>query len=706
MEDIKEHLIGSAVLSFSDNAEAKLAATQLLDEWTDPDDDGARDAIARWNAVDDKPGHSWWQIGSWVALVVASMTVLLCDYQEVGRYVAWREWIGGNMSAMPEPGSRFTRHLTHEQALLIGGGPKLPRAEALWRRHPDNPAYFAEYAIAHASEFQSLPPGFLETARRLDPENAWFTWFAASVEAKGALENKSVVHKESDGTERWTDTWKVLDQNRVDRASALIEEARSQPKFENFSNEMLLKRQALFPISNRIDLMDGIGQISTHSSAPDVHLMNAAFLQIGRSRLAAEAGDVAGFRDACQNGENFLRQLAGSEAGTLLAGVIEIGYVSSFSKAFAEGAEKLGLERESTRWKKLMEAATSRREASRANTFMVDGEIADPQLVGSTMFGNSLEVALSAIRTPPPLTDADLKPGRMLDHEILSRFCGYLSWVAMGFALLVVAGYRFRIGPLARRLAKRVEQLLDFQDWAWVVGTGIILPLVYVMAVNRLTPLGGHQFGMVGNAMLLPAGHFLGLIILWLVVPLQIARCRLAKRIPWLGFPKASWAGWLATGTALAFIPLVGWAGITRTFPPGWADWMRNLNVDLSFPSASDGPWRWGLAIGALALPVLWLIVCVCSALLSSRRRLFHHAITAGILVKTFPAAMILIALSTMAFKESERSWFKRDPMNCWDSAKPGWTAYEADIALQLKKEMRELLTPHSNSPLPRHAPD
>jgi hypothetical protein len=133
---------------------------------------------------------------------------------------------------------------------------------------------------------------------------------------------------------------------------------------------------------------------------------------------------------------------------------------------------------------------------------------------------------------------------------------------------------------------------------------------------------------------------------------------------------------------------------------------MRNLNVDLSFPSASDGPWRWGLAIGALALPVLWLIVCVCSALLSSRRRLFHHAITAGILVKTFPAAMILIALSTMAFKESERSWFKRDPMNCWDSAKPGWTAYEADIALQLKKEMRELLTPHSNSPLPRHAPD
>ncbi|MEO5713371.1 MAG: hypothetical protein ABIT37_07765 [Luteolibacter sp.] len=53
---------------------------------------------------------------------------------------------------------------------------------------------------------------------------------------------------------------------------------------------------------------------------------------------------------------------------------------------------------------------------------------------------------------------------------------------------------------------------------------------------------------------------------------------------------------------------------------------------------------------------------------------------------------MLLLALATIAFKASERSWFQRDHMLRWDSARPGWSGYEADLALQLKKEMRELL--------------
>ena len=694
MPNSKERLIEAATRPFSDNAEMKLAAARLLGELVTPDAAGAENAIARWDTVDARTNHPWWQYSLWVTLLVVSVTMLLRDYQEIGRYVAWREWIGGNMmsASMLEPPAHFTRDLTHEQTLLLGDDPKLPRKETLRNLHPDNPAYFAEYAVEYATEFKSLPPDFLETARRLDPENAWFTWFAASVETKGALANKSVKQKEPDGTVREIDTWTVLDQARVDRASALIREARGQPKFENYANEMLLKRQALFPVRNLIDRMDGIGQISKTSSSPNIKLMDAAFLQIARSRMTAEAGDAAGFQDACQNGERFLRHLARSEAGTLLSGVVEIGYLASLSKAFAEGAEKLGLERETARWKAVVEASAAGKTAKLSNDFLVDGKVAEPQLVGGTLFGNSFDVSPRAVMAPPALTDADLEPGRMLDHEILSRFCGYLSWVVMGFSLLAVAGYRFRVAPLGRGLAKRMEQLLVWQDWAWVLGAGIILPLAYVMVVNRFTPLGGRQFGMVGNAMMLPAGHYLGLILLWLVVPLQIGRWCLTKRVPCFGFPRASWAGWLAIGTAVAFVPLIGWAGITRSFAPFWADWMENLNVDLSFLSATAGQWRWWLALAALAVPVLWLGFCVCSALLTASYRLAHHATTARILVKTFPAAMTLIALSTMVFKESESSWFQRDRMNCWDSAKPGWTAYEADIALQMKKEMREIL--------------
>ena len=694
MDDLKERLIEASVRPLEDNAEMKLAATHLLDGLMEPASLGAQEAIARWDAVDARPGQPWWQATLWAALLVVSVTMLLRDYQEISRYVAWREWIGGNMmsASMPEPAANFTRSLTHEQTLLLGDDPQLPRKEALWHLHPDNPAYFAEYAVEHANEFKTLPPDFLETARRLDPENAWFTWLAASVEVKGALENISVKHEEPDGSVREIDTWTVLDQARVDRASALVVEARSQQNFENYANEMLLKRQALFPVRNLIDRMDGIGEISKTSFSPNLRLMDAAFLQIARSRLAAEAGNVAGFQDACQNGERFLRQLAGSEAGTMLTGVIEIGYLASLSKAFAEGGKQLGLEREAARWKKLMDAFSARKTAIRSNVFLVDGKVTEPKLIGGALFGNLSEVGARAVQTPPALTDADFKPGRMLDHEILSRFCGYLSWVVMGFSLLAMAGYQFRVAPLGRRLAKRMEQLLVYQDWAWIIGAGIILPLAYVTAVNRLTPLGGRQFGMIGNAILLPTGHFLGLILLWLIVPLQIVRWRLAQRIPWLGFPRDSWPGWLAVVASVAFVPLIGWAGITRSFAPFWADWMEKLNVALSVLNAAEVPWRWWLAVGVLAMPGLWLSFCICSALLISSHRLVHRATTARILVKTFAVVMILIALLTMAFKKSERSWFQRDHMICWDSAKPGWTAYEADIALQLKKEMRDLI--------------
>ena len=59
-----------------------------------------------------------------------------------------------------------------------------------------------------------------------------------------------------------------------------------------------------------------------------------------------------------------------------------------------------------------------------------------------------------------------------------------------------------------------MEELLDAGDWTWILGAGVLLPLVYVLAVSLLTPLGGREFGMLGNGMLLPAGHFVGLILL------------------------------------------------------------------------------------------------------------------------------------------------------------------------------------------------
>jgi len=687
----KERLIESAVRPLEVNAEMRLAAKRLLDEAVIEDAPGTEDAVARWNAVDAKRGLRGWQTMLWVALAVVSVTVLLRDYQEIGRYVARRERIGREAVYMPKQPADFTRNLTREQTLLLSYNPKLSARKELWRLDPDNPAYFAEYAVAYARDSRSLPPDFLTTARRLDPENAWFTWLAAAVELRSALEPEYGSHKEAGGTVHEIQIWKITDQARADRASAMIAEAKSQPKFENYVDAMHFKRQAILTALHPIDQM--ARRFIFSGDSPDLMLGGAAHLQVARAWLAAEAGDVAGFQEACRNVEHFLRQMAGTEGGFQFQGTGDIAYLIFVSNAFRVSAEMLGLERETARWKAVIDAVAARATAIRSNDFLVDGKVVDPYHVGGMMFGSPFDLVPQAVRHPPLLTDAELKPSRMLDHEILSRFCGYLTWGVMGISLMTVAAYRFRVARLNWRLAERMEQLLNGPDWAWLLGAGVVMPLAYVMAVNRLTPLGGHQFGMLGSAFLLPFGHFLGLIVLWLVVPLQIVRWRMAKRAAGLGFPQAPWQGWLAAAAAMAFIPLIGWAGISRSYTPFWADWIEHLGIYLNFaPIRTKSGLCW-LAIGVLAIPVFWLCISLCRALLSVPHRLMHPATTARVLVKIFPVAMVLIALATMAFKASERSWFERDRMTRWNPAKPGWTPHEAEVAAQLKKEMLELLS-------------
>ena len=59
---------------------------------------------------------------------------------------------------------------------------------------------------------------------------------------------------------------------------------------------------------------------------------------------------------------------------------------------------------------------------------------------------------------PPPLTAADLRPGRLMDHEIISQWGSLGAAVLLLPGLAAVAGYRFRSGTVVRRLGGRMGQ--------------------------------------------------------------------------------------------------------------------------------------------------------------------------------------------------------------------------------------------------------
>ncbi len=87
---------------------------------------------------------------------------------------------------------------------------------------------------------------------------------------------------------------------------------------------------------------------------------------------------------------------------------------------------------------------------------------------------------------------------------------------------------------------------------------------------------------------------------------------------------------------------------------------------------AAGGTWRFWVTIVFLGLPIFWLIAGAFRAFIRPPNRLIYPTTTAQLLIVPFAAAMLLLALATIGFKRSERSWFQRDRMIRWDLARPG----------------------------------
>lgn len=677
MQDLRSRLIEATVRPLEDSAEMKAAAEHLLERVVPPDANGAEQVIRRLDEVDRKKRGLWWLL-PWVLLAVISVGVITTDHREIRRYVAWRSWFGGKMGTMFPAQDRHSTELTHRQKLLLGRDEDpFSRSGALWRDEPGNPAFFAEYACLYMQDNRALPPDFLETARRIDPDNALFTYLAASVEGHESVEQGQ------DGS------WKILDQQRFDRATALIREALSQSRYQSYAGEMMRLRLTEFPVRSRMEQMDLIMGISHHPS-PNLKHYQVIGLMLTRCRMAAESGDRDTYLQCAEDAGHLISGMVRDTPGTMLSSVIIRGMVIVLAKELSDGATKLGLQEEAARWKGLHDRVLANKEAGKSRVLTLEDRPGDPKLMAGTLFGYGLETGVKISMAPPVLRDNNLEPGRLQDHEILSRLCCYLSWVLMAVCLIGSLAYRFRATRLGWRLAQRMESLLGWNDWIWIVAAGVLLPLFFVGVMNRFTPLGGRQFGMIGTGLLLPAIHFLGLVVIWLIASAQVTRWRLARLAGPLGFTRAPLAGWLALACAAAFIPASGWAVISRSYPPLWVNWMSGL--DISLESSLDHLWLSWTAIALLAISLLWICTCVFHAFFGRTEEVMRRATSIRILAKPMLAAMILLGLATVALKASERYWFARDRIERADPVKPGWTAFEHDMSTQLHLELREIL--------------
>ncbi|MEO7101118.1 MAG: hypothetical protein ABI162_17315 [Luteolibacter sp.] len=681
MPDSPTRLIETAVRPLADDAEMKLAGSHLLSELVKPDPEGAEKAIQRWDAVDAKKSRPVWRILLFSMLVIASAVIWTDGVKAV---VNRGSMFGSPISDIfySDPGQsdgRIAPSLTTEQRLVLYGDStktsKSDKVKALWDSDPTNAAYFAEYAASYLSEHSTLPPDFLEVARRIDPQNAWFTYIAAGVKAKDSVKRRNQSKAENAANK--TPEWDVLDETKIAEALNLLRQARDQPKCVSYEMEVLRQQLQLLPGRTPPEVMRQVVFICGRTSSLEISIRMLADVIAAKAWMDGETNNPSNLRELLTESDDFLQKRTSSEVGSLLGELINTVAASGTISNLSPSADKLGFAEESARLRKILDRVQELKVRKASNKRSPNADMVydkGSELAG--MFGTS---ASSFLKNPPVLTDEELRPGRLIDHEVLSRICCYISWAVLMAAMGLVAAFRYRVPVLIRRLAERMEGLMRPSDWAWILIGGVLLPFFYVMVVTHLTSWGGRELSIESIEYETPSfyncrgplelSQFVGLAVLMIMMPVRIIRWRLAKKAAAFGFrQKQGWLGWAMIVCAFVFVPMLGWA-VTQSSETG---------VYAAFYLST--------------VPILWLLTTCVRSFYTNSENLLQNGVVAQTLVPTYAVAAILMMAAVPYFKAAAYHWFEQDQFMKPDLAHPSIPKLEYKMAVQTRKELRETL--------------
>ena len=168
----------------------------LLETLREEHTDQAQDALKRWDAHDKKKRRLSWRAVFMILAAVISAVMLtpgvldFMDYRRILRAASGYEF---DDAAKVFDLTRFTTR--DKQLLKISDARQSPLelAKALRESDPANAAYFCDYCATYFSDnHETLPPYFLAQAGRIAPDNAFFPYWAAGVEAKDAAKIRSL----------------------------------------------------------------------------------------------------------------------------------------------------------------------------------------------------------------------------------------------------------------------------------------------------------------------------------------------------------------------------------------------------------------------------------------------------------------------------------------------------------------------------------
>jgi hypothetical protein len=631
--------ISAVTRPFNRNPELQLAARQELSEQAaDADPDALATLAARFDAIDRGSSKNR-ALFRWLPIALAFGIALGFGIPTALKFFGLQQFIttmsrSTTKRAIANPTDQLRAELTPEQRLFVFGDSSQPTPElaarALWKTQPDNPVLFADY-LEHCDP---LPANFLETARRIDPDNGWFLLLKAGELAEDAVEKHNRPWSGPLEDRPKLVDWTINDEAKFQAAMALIEEAVSMPRIAPYAAGLLKKRLKILPAEH--DFPSRIARLTFAAGSPSgtsFELLKASSIVSARAFILGRDKDAGALRALIPTAESLCRQLAGQD-GSLVAQLVNLAICLSIHEQLVEACERSGLTGEANRLRPTLEALRSIRKKEDGWT---DEETSQLRKHGDLLA--ALAVPAMGTLGVPPVTVEELEAGRRMNYAIADRV---LLWsfaihmlLAVGLALILP---RLR-GAVASRVGRRFAHLLGPADWAWILGLGTIAPLAWFLAISHLTPLGVRDWGL-GFFPYQPIVTQYGITFYLLVFSnLCVTRWRLGRHASSLGF--GTRRPWLSPLPVILLALALPCAGLLRF----------GSAVPLYF------------AAGLLSACALWAVFLAGRAVFGRRPHTPCRAAVATVLAPALAAATLVVLALVPFTHHAERHWIAKDDL-------------------------------------------
>lgn len=664
------------------NAERRLAAQAFLGEKFDASHPGVEESTARIEAAGRRKFSGLRKALPWVLAAVALLAALSPWIRSIRMVFPLYNMFsfassGARMPALPSG-------LTEEQRLLLGNSEldDLGQKRRLHLLVPENPAYFAEYAQAFVSQRSALSPDFLETAARIAPENAYFPYFAAGRIGKESFTKKtrsgpSPPQRMVDGVRLRTlaleGEYDITDDAAFEEALALVAKAAVLPGFETHTNPMIVARLRLLPAETMAEFARAL-MYAYGGSSGMIQLRHVSDLLCARAGQLSKSGRKEEFLALAGQREALIAHLGRNPDLSLIGELVHSVIAIATAKNFEAAAARLGLTEMADTYRKQSEAFQAERDLRDIRE--KKGEYDPfPEDKASTLHGLTLPMVNRQVASPPPLSEADFKPMRRAEHELLGGLGLLALALSLPLAALAVFLFRFIATPMIRVPAKRMAGTLGMTDWIWVIGLGVVLPILLFLLITRLTPLGGREYGVMFFQAAFPGVQYAALLLALLTVPATVVRWRLGKILAPFGFGDR-----FTVPLALAVMAMITvWSLAALPFN----EFLMEKKLLNEF------------TLAALAAPP---VLCLCLLFANALRSILGKPAarlaqcTTGIAVlPAYPIAILLLCALTPIYSAAEKRWLAKETLLRIDPDVPDLGAYEFKVAAQKRKEINAI---------------